>query len=178
MSRRAISCKASRCPRWPIGGALVGFVLDGGWRCQMARLKHYELSVRSLVGGRGRAAGLSERGVAIFDAESESLRHVELPDAKGLALGSGWSALGGDGRCALSREWQHLRAGLPCRVSAADRGAVVGVSGVWVLLSDSLAQIRDGQLLVRLCQDVESGRRLFTDAAFADRFPERRRLAA
>ena len=41
-----------------IGGALVGFVLDGRLAVSDGKtLKHYELSVRGLVGGRGRAAG-------------------------------------------------------------------------------------------------------------------------
>ncbi|MBP6609176.1 MAG: cytochrome c [Deltaproteobacteria bacterium] len=131
-----------------IGGALVGFVLDGRLAVSDGKtLKHYELSVRGLVGGRGRAAGLSDRGVAIFDAESESLRHVELPDAKGLALapdGLLWAATAD----ALYRESgntfeQAYHVESPQQIVALSSAG----SGVWVLLGDSLAQIRDGQLL-------------------------------
>ena len=103
--------------------------------------------MRGLVGGRGRAGGLSDRGVAIFDAESESLRHVELPDAKGLALapdGLLWAATAD----ALYRESgntfeQAYHVESPQQIVALSSAG----SGVWVLLGDSLAQIRDGQLL-------------------------------
>ena len=72
-----------------LGGALVGFVVDGKLAVSDGKaLKQYDLALRGLVGSGGRAAGLGEGegGVQTFDAQTDSLRPLELPDAMAVAF--------------------------------------------------------------------------------------------
>ena len=134
-----------------LGGALVGFVVDGKLAVSDGKaLKQYDLALRGLVGSGGQAAGLGEGeggGVQWFDAQTDSLRHLELPEAMAVAFdpaGKLWAATSHG----LFREnGGQLEQAYSFDSSQQVRALSSASSGLWVLLSDSLALIRDGQLL-------------------------------
>lgn len=115
-------------------------------------LKLFDLSLRHLVGGPTRLAAYDEAGVSLWDPQSGALRRFAQPGIVGVAFapdGTLWAATAqmlftegtGDNRNALVPMHEFTPPQAVTSLSGARRG-------IWVGLGDTLALVRDGQLLV------------------------------
>ncbi len=132
-----------------LGGALVGFVVDGKLMVSDGKaLKQYDLALHGLVGSGGQAAGLGEGGgVQWFDSQTDSLRHLELPEVMAVAFDPAGKLWAATSQGLFRENGGQLEQAYAVDSSQQVRALSSASSGVWVLLSDSLALIRDGQLL-------------------------------
>jgi hypothetical protein len=132
-----------------LGGGLVGFVIEGRLALSDGQtLKQYELSLHGLVGQSGRAAGITDTGVALFEAKSESLRPIELKGVSSVAFSPDGTLWAASADALYVEQGGKLAQAYRFESPQQIRGLSASATGVWVLLGDSVALIRDGQLLL------------------------------
>ncbi len=131
-----------------LGGALIGFVLDGRLAISDGiSLKQYDVSLHSLVGSQGRAVGISGDQVVLFDPASESITRLSLPSTKWVASGPDGQIWAATDNALYLQRGDHFEQVYTTSDGQSVRGLSASSSGIWVLLSDRLALVRDGQLL-------------------------------
>ena len=111
-------------------------------------LKLYELPLRNLVGGGGRLASHDEAGVRLLDPKSGELHQLPLPGVLGTAFapdGQLWAATADTLYYEKAGALVAAHRFAPPQVVTALAGAG---RGIWIGLADSLALLRDGQLLL------------------------------
>lgn len=115
-------------------------------------LKLFDLSLRHIVGGPTRLAAYDETGVSLWDPQSGALRQFAQPGVIGVAFapdGTLWAATAqrlfteskGENRTALVPIHEFTPPQAVTSLAGAARG-------IWVGLGDTLALVRDGQLLL------------------------------
>lgn len=132
-----------------LGSGQVAFALEGKLAVTDGQdLKLYDLQLRNLVGGPTRLAAYDESGVTVWDAQSGALRQLAQPGVLGVAFapdGQLWAAT-------ASTLYTESKTALVAVHEFAPPQVVTGLAGaargVWVGLSDTLALLRAGQLLV------------------------------
>lgn len=131
-----------------LGGALVGFVLDGRLAISDGqKLKQYDLSIRSLTGNQGRAAAIADDEVVVLDAQTDSLQRLSLPSAKWIAFASDGVLCAATETAVYRQKDDHFESVFSVDEGQKVRGLSAGSLGLWLLLSDGIGLIADGQLL-------------------------------
>lgn len=117
-------------------------------------LKLFDLSLRHIVGGPTRLAAYDEAGVSLWDPQSGALRQFAQPGVVGVAFapdGTLWAATAqmlfteGKSESENRTTLVPIHAFTPPQAVTSLAGAA---RGIWVGLGDTLALVRDGQLLM------------------------------
>lgn len=132
-----------------LGNGQVAFALDDKLALtDGTTLKLYELTLRNLIGGGGRLASYDEAGVRLLDPQVGALQTLAQPGVVGVAFapdGQLWAATPDTLYYQSAGELVAAHSFEAPQVVTSLAGAA---RGVWVGLADSLALLRDGQLLL------------------------------
>ncbi|HND10115.1 MAG TPA: hypothetical protein PKO07_07865 [Pseudomonadota bacterium] len=131
-----------------LGGALVGFVTDGRLAISDGqRLKQYELSLHGLTGSLGKAAGITDDEVVVLFAQDDTLQRLSLPSVNWVAFDGAGMLWAASGSGLYRQRDDHFEQVLSPADGQSIRGLSAGSAGLWLLMSDGVALVRDGQLL-------------------------------
>lgn len=132
-----------------LGNGQVAFALDDKLALTDGTTrKLYELTLHNLIGGNGRLASYDEAGVRLLDPQGGALQTLPLPGVVGAAFapdGQLWAAT-------ADTLYSEKDGALVATHSFAPPQVITGLAGaargIWIGLADSVALLRDGQLLL------------------------------
>lgn len=114
-------------------------------------LKLFDLSLRHLVGGPTRLAAYDEAGVTLWEPQSGALRQLPQPGIVGVAFAPDGTLWAATAQLLLAESKSENKTVLVPMHELTPPQAITSLSGaargIWVGLGDSLALVRDGQLL-------------------------------